>query len=197
MRPAVGAAPRRCDECRGYEYAGAPACGRCRDLVDRIIDDEWQRFLIDWRGYGESDVARLVTAEPDRYDWRIVDAALDRIVCEECGARLGRGPMSCSACNLAHGFRYAAIETDRAGVPAGNEHAVRVNVSVVRRPQMTSPQELLARRLFLPFVLAGLLPSTAEAQRVSAMIKADPDPERAAVLVDDLFLHSAPGCSTR
>ncbi|MEV4129849.1 hypothetical protein AB0J29_33605, partial [Nocardia sp. NPDC049707] len=60
----------------------------------------------------------------------------------------------------------------------GNEHAVRVNVSVVRRPQMTSAQELLARRLLLPALLVGFLPTTAQAQRFSSMIKADPAPDR-------------------
>jgi hypothetical protein len=73
----------------------------------------------------------------------VIDAALDRIICGECGEHLSRGPMTCSPCNLAHGFRYAAVEIDRPGVPQGNEHAIRVNVSVVRRPQMTSAQELL------------------------------------------------------
>lgn len=86
-------------------------------------------------------------------------------------SRLSRGPVGCSACDLAHGFRYSAIETDRPGVPPGNEHAVRVNVSVVRRPQITSENEVLARRLLLPVLLTGVLPSTEEAQRMSALIK--------------------------
>ncbi|MFI9402069.1 hypothetical protein [Nocardia sp. NPDC052316] len=187
MRPAVGAALLRCDECGGYEYGGAPDCRRCRLLVDDIIEDEWYHFFSQWQGEDERDVARLIAAEPDRHDWRIVDAALDRIVCDECGSRLSRGPMNCSACNLAHGFRYAAIESDRPGVPPGNEHAIRVNISVVRRPQLTSAQELLARRLFLPALLVGFLPTTAQAQRISTMIKSDPAPQQASALVDDWF----------
>ncbi|QBS39426.1 hypothetical protein [Nocardia sp. CS682] len=187
MRPAVGAALLRCDECGGYEYGGAPDCRRCRHLVDDIIEEEWHHFFDQWQGEDEHDVARLIAAEPDRHDWRIVDAALDRIVCDECGTRLSRGPMNCSACNLAHGFRYAAIESDRPGVPRGNEHAIRVNVSVVRRPQMTSAQELLARRLFLPALLVGFLPTTAQAQRISTLIKSDPTPQQACALVDDWF----------
>lgn len=187
MRPEVGAALVRCDECGGYEYGGAPDCRRCRQLVDDIVEEQWQRFLDQWQGENELDVARLVVAEPDRHDWRIVDGALDRIVCDECGTHLSRGPMNCSACNLAHGFRYAAIETDRPGVPWGNEHAIRVNVSVVRRPQMTSAQELLARRLFLPVLLVGFLPTTAQAQRISAMIKSDPTPEQFSTLGTDLL----------
>jgi hypothetical protein len=132
MRPDVGAAVVRCVECRGYEYAGAPQCHRCLRLVDDIVEEEWRRFFLDWQSEPAPEVARLVAAEPDRHDWRVVDAALDRIVCDECGNRLGRGPMDCAGCNLAHGFRYAAMETDRPGVPPGNEHAIRVNVSVIR-----------------------------------------------------------------
>ncbi|MFD3458507.1 hypothetical protein ACFWVM_02270 [Nocardia fluminea] len=187
MRPEVGSALMRCDECGGYQYSGAPDCRGCRLLVDGIVEDKWQRFFDQWQGENEVDVARLVVAEPDQHDWRIVDGALDRIVCDECGNRLSRGPMNCSACNLAHGFRYAAIESDRPDVPPGNEHAIRVNVSVIRRPQMTSAQELLARRLFLPALLVGFLPTTAQAQRISTMIKSDPTPKRASRLTDDWF----------
>ena len=176
-RPVVGAPLRRCAECGGYEYSGAPACTTCRELVDSILEDEWSSFLHQW---GASDpqeaaaLAEMVAAEPDRHDWRVVDAALDRLICPECGARLSRGPVGCSACGLAHGFRYAAIETDRPGVPPGNEHAIRVNVSVVRRPQVTSENEVLARRLGLPLLLVGLLPTIEEAQRMSALIKESP-----------------------
>ncbi|RNF85867.1 hypothetical protein [Streptomyces botrytidirepellens] len=172
--PAVGAALRRCAECGGYEYSGAPACTACRELVDGILEDEWSAFLRQWDASGSQEAAALaemVAAEPDRHDWRVVDAALDRLVCSECGDRLSRGTLGCSACDLAHGFRYAAVETDRPGVPQGNEHAIRVNVSVVRRPQVTSENEVLARRLLLPHLLVGLLPTIEEAQRVSALIK--------------------------
>lgn len=184
VRPEVGAALVRCEECGGYEYGGAPECRRCRFLVDDLVEQGWQGFVDQWRG-DELDLARLIAAEPDQHDWRIVDGALDRIVCEECGSRLGGGPMDCSACNLAHGFRYAARESDRPGVPPGNEHAIRVNVSVIRRPQVTSARELLARRLLLPVLLVGFLPTTAQAQRISAMIKNDPTPEAATGLIDD------------
>ncbi|MEV0697601.1 hypothetical protein AB0I53_06740 [Saccharopolyspora sp. NPDC050389] len=185
MRPAIGAALVRCGECGGYEYSGAPDCGRCRALVDDVVEEEWRRFRTEWAEEPESEIAGLVAAEPDRHDWRVVDAALDRITCDECGDRLSRGPADCAACNLAHGFRYAAVETDRPGVPPLNEHAVRVNVSVVRRPQVTSAKELLARRLLLPALLVGFLPTTAEAQRMSALIKGGAAPDRVVELIDD------------
>jgi len=153
-------------------------------LVDAIIAEEWAAFLRGW-DVGDGDeitLARMVTDEPDRYDWRVVDAAYDRLTCGECGERLSRGPVGCSACDLANGFRYAAIETDRPGAMPGNEHALRVNVSVVRRPHWTSPDELLARRLLLPALLVGLVPSTEAAQRASALIKHSSPAQKLAVL---------------
>jgi hypothetical protein len=187
-RPAVGALLRRCTECGGYEYSGAPACGSCAESVDGIIEDEWSAFLRHWdvaedhhAEDQEAALAEMVVAEPDRHDWRVVDAAYDRLTCDECGERLSRGPGGCSSCDLAHGFRYAAIETDRPGAQPGNEHGVRVNVSVVRRPHVTSESELLVRRLVLPLLLIGLLPTTEQAQHASSLIKKASPEERAGV----------------
>ncbi|MGI8311262.1 hypothetical protein [Saccharopolyspora hattusasensis] len=59
------------------------AAGRCRALVDDIVEDEWQRFRADWGDESAAEVAGLVVAEPDRHDWQVVDAALDRITCDE------------------------------------------------------------------------------------------------------------------
>jgi len=170
---------RRCEECGGYAYSGGPECAVCLELVDGIVEEEWRSFLHRWdvTADQEAALAEMVVEEPERHDWRVMDAALDRLVCPDCGDRLSRGPADCSACNLAHGFRYAAIETDRPGVPPGNEHAIRVNVSVVRRPQVTSEHEFLVRRLSLPLLLVGYLPTTQEAQRMSTLIK-NSSPER-------------------
>ncbi|WP_017587407.1 hypothetical protein [Nocardiopsis ganjiahuensis] len=134
--------------------------------MDAILEEEWAAFLAR-EGFAPEDgaeVAALVVEEPDRYDWRVVDAAMDRLVCPECGGPLSRGPAGCGPCDLANGFRYAAIEVDRPGVPPGNEHAVRVNVSVVRRPDGISVREVLARRLMLPLLLQGQLATTGQAQ---------------------------------
>lgn len=170
MRPGVGDELRTCPECPGPEYSGAPDCARCRVLVNAILEEEWAAFL-GREGFAagdEAEVAALVVEEPDRYDWRVVDAALDRVVCAECGGPLSRGPVGCGPCDLANGFRYGAIETDRPGVMPGNEHGVRVAVSLVRRPHWPPERELLGRRLFLPLALVGQLPTTAEGQRNKA-----------------------------
>nr|BFE89065.1 hypothetical protein GCM10020093_116660 [Planobispora longispora] len=42
----------------------------------------------------ETAIAEMVVDEPSRHDWRVVDAALDRLACPECGSRLGRGPVA-------------------------------------------------------------------------------------------------------
>jgi len=115
-------------------------------------------------------IAEMVVDEVDRRPWRVVDAAYDRLACAECGGALSRGPAGCSACDRAHGYRYAAIEVDRPGVPPGNEHALRVNVSVVRRPYGISAKEVLGRRLSLPILLDGHLPGTAQAQAARAVL---------------------------
>jgi hypothetical protein len=189
MRPGVGEPLRRCPACGGWEYGGVPDCPRCAALVDGIVEDAWREFVV--REFGadravdERTVAEMVAEEPDRHDWRVVDAALDRLTCEECGGPLGRRA-GCPRCDLAHGFRYAAVETDRPGVPRGNEHAIRVNVSVVRCPRGVSAPELLTRRLFLPALLAGFLPATEQAQRVGALAKRGATAGELARLLDSL-----------
>lgn len=175
IRPAVGDPLRRCAECGCWAYGGPPGCARCRALVDALVEEGWRAFIASEYGHlppeQERAVAEMVADDPQAVDWRVYDAALDRLTCDECGASLGAGPLGCARCDLAHGMRYAAIEIDRPGCRPGNEHGVRVNVSVVRRPHVTSPQELLARRALLPALLVGALPSTAEAQRFSALVK--------------------------
>jgi hypothetical protein len=172
VRPGVGDPLNRCEECGCWEYGGAPECPRCRALVDQIVESAWREFLRrDFADWPETTVAEMVVEEPQRHDWRVLDAAMDRLTCPECGSGLGRGPRGCHACDLADGNRHVAIETDRPGVPPGNEHAIRVNVAVVRRPDAVSPAELLARRALLSALLVGALPTTREAQAISARVK--------------------------
>ncbi|NRQ34346.1 hypothetical protein HII36_21180 [Nonomuraea sp. NN258] len=174
-------------ECGHWEPAGAPGCERCAAIVDELVEEGWRAFVE--REFGpagtpdERLIAEMVIDEPDKHPWRVVDAAYDRLTCEECGNRLSRGPAGCAACDRANGFRYAAIEIDRPGVPPGNEHALRVNVSVVRRPSGISASEVLVRRLSLPILLAGRLPTTAQAQATKAMINEGAGEDRVAAFI--------------
>ncbi|HEX6682708.1 MAG TPA: hypothetical protein VF062_07935 [Candidatus Limnocylindrales bacterium] len=168
--------PIECAQCGCLEYAGAPECARCLALVDAVVQDGWRAYVQrEFPGASEADereIAGMVVQEPQRHEWRVYDAACDLLECPECGGRLGRGPVGCHPCGLADGNRYAAIEVDRPGVPPGNEHALRVNVAVVRcRAHALSAPELLGRRALLPMLIAGGLPATAEAQRASALLK--------------------------
>ncbi|MEV0228817.1 hypothetical protein [Nonomuraea sp. NPDC050786] len=164
---------RRCSECDHWEPAGAPGCARCAALVDEIVEAGWREFLE--REFGASGplderlIAEMVVDEPDKHPWRVVDAAYDRLTCPECGGRLSRGPAGCVPCDLANGFRYSAIEIDRPTVPPGNEHALRVNVAVTRRPHGNSESEVLLRRLSLPILIEGRLPTRAQAQATKAL----------------------------
>ncbi|MED7925344.1 hypothetical protein SMD20_13915 [Nonomuraea sp. LP-02] len=178
---------RRCGECGHWEPAGAPGCERCAALVDEIVEEGWRAFVE--REFGTTDppgerlIAEMVVDEPDRHPWRVVDAAYDRLTCPECGDRLSRGPAGCAPCDLANGFRYSAVEIDRPGVPPGNEHALRVNVAVTRRPYGISAAEVLLRRLSLPILLDGLLPTTAQAQATKAAANAGATESELAALV--------------
>ncbi|MFF4779593.1 hypothetical protein ACFY05_42945 [Microtetraspora fusca] len=142
--------------------------------MDEIVESGWREFVTQEFGTltatDERDIAEMVVDEPNRHLWRVVDAAYDRLTCTECGNRLSRGPAGCTGCDLANGFRYVAIEIDRPGVPPGNEHALRVNISVVRRPSGISWREVLGRRLFLPYLLDGYLPTTRQAQAARALL---------------------------
>ncbi|MEV0344207.1 hypothetical protein AB0H88_00475 [Nonomuraea sp. NPDC050680] len=156
--------------------------------MDLIVESGWRAFLEGEFGTAEQSderaIAEMVVDEPDRHLWRVVDAAYDRLTCPECGGRLSRGPAGCGPCDLANGFRYVAIEVDRPGVVPGNEHALRVNVSVVRRPYGISEREVLARRLTLPILLEGRLPTIRQAQAARAMLN-----KGASVGEYDAFIH--------
>ncbi|GAB2486683.1 hypothetical protein [Nocardiopsis aegyptia] len=156
------------DHRRGADVAHALA-----DVAAQV-ERAWSRTCARWAvapgGDEETDLARLVAAEPDLFDWRVVDAALQRLDCPECGRALGSGARGCDPCDAADGHRYAAREHDRPGVPPGNEHALRVAWSVSRHPHRHPPRAVCGFELGLPEVHAGRLPTTAQAQAYRAMI---------------------------
>ena len=132
------------------------------ELIGAEVDRAWSRVCAVWGvetgSPQESDLARLVAEGPDQFEWRVVDAALDRLTCEGCGERLGAGARGCAPCDLADGFRYAAREVDRPGVPPGNEHAVRVAWAVAGHPHRVRPRAVCGTELGLHLLYAGVCP---------------------------------------
>ncbi|OKI49052.1 hypothetical protein [Micromonospora sp. CB01531] len=118
----------------------------------------------------ETALGWLVADGPDEHDWRVVDAALDRLTCPLCGSTLTHGPVTCHRCAYYHGMRFAARETDRPNVSPGNEHAIRVSFAVARHRARYSPRARVGYELSLPGLVAGELPTTAQAQAAKALI---------------------------
>ncbi len=118
----------------------------------------------------ETALAWLVADDPTGFGWRVVDAAIDRLTCTECGATLTQGPVGCGRCGYYDGVRFAAREVDRPDVPPGNEHAIRVAFAVARTRHRYSPRARAGYELVLPSLVAGDLPTTAQAQAAKALI---------------------------
>ncbi|KOX15885.1 hypothetical protein [Nocardiopsis sp. NRRL B-16309] len=163
-----------------------------RALADLTVEVEaaWSRTCARWAvepgGPQEHDLARLVAEGPDQFDWRVVDAALERLACPECGRALGSGARGCGPCDEADGYRYAARESDRPGAAPGHEHALRVAWSVSRHPHRHAPRAVCGFELALAEIHADRLPTTARAQSYRAMIDrlTDAEVERVASLAE-------------
>ncbi|WET76598.1 hypothetical protein P3102_20995 [Amycolatopsis sp. QT-25] len=142
--------------------------------VEASIEDRWRRLLEE---YGvtagteaESDLVELVVTDTSVFEWRVVDAAYDRVDCTDCGNALGAGPTGCGKCDHATGFRFAAIETDKPATPPGTEHALRVATAVARTRHRYGVRARCGFELGLPLFLQGELPGTAQAQACRAAI---------------------------
>ncbi|KZB86149.1 hypothetical protein [Amycolatopsis regifaucium] len=142
--------------------------------VEASIEECWRRFLTE---YGvaagtreETELAETVVADTSDFAWRVVDAALGRLRCPECGNELGAGPTDCQKCDQANGFRFAAVEIDRPATPRGTEHGLRVATAVARTRHRYGVRARCGFELGLPVLLDGELPSTAQAQRYRAAI---------------------------
>ncbi|MFD1937667.1 MULTISPECIES: hypothetical protein [Nonomuraea] len=160
----------RCAECGRWPYGGAPECRRCLALADSVVENGYQAFLAEHGLDDDPALAEMIVDEIKGYDWRVVDAAYERLTCTECGNSRGRGPSGCGPCDLDEGFRYAAREVDRPGVMSRNEHAIRVGIAVLRNGHRHSPMALLSWQIGLPLVLGGQMPTTPQAQAVRARI---------------------------
>jgi hypothetical protein len=142
--------------------------------LEAELDAAWTSLLtgsgVEPGSSDEEALAWLVIVDPAHHDWRVVDAALDRLTCPACGCRIARGPADCDRCAYHHGVRFGARETDRPGVPAGNEHAVRVAFAVARFRDRYQPRARVGYELVLPALVAGDLPTTRQAQAAKALI---------------------------
>ncbi|GAB2640771.1 hypothetical protein [Kribbella swartbergensis] len=157
--------------------------------VEDSIDEAWRRFCSDsgvTAGTAEErELAEVVLQDTSEFDWRVVDGALKQLTCPDCGSGLGAGPTGCASCDQANGFRFAAREVDRPGVPPGNEHAIRVSSAVARTRHRYSPRARAGYELYLPDLLEGALPTTPEAQRTKAIINQLTDDEAEELLTPD------------
>jgi hypothetical protein len=151
-----------------------------REIADSI-EAAWRAFCADSGvspGTPEArELAEVVLQDTSEFEWRIVDGALAQLTCPGCGAELGAGPLGCVSCDQANDFRFAAREMDRPGVPPGNEHAIRVSSAVARTRDRYTPRARAGYELLLPDLLAGVLPTTAQAQHSKALINQLTDDE--------------------
>lgn len=161
----------RCLACEWWRPAGAPDCRACFSWIVGMLDRAWANFLRHEGLTDEEGLAELIVAEVERHEWEVVEAAYRRVTCEACGCGLSAGPVGCSQCDMAHGFRYAARETDRPGADYGNEHALRVAVSAVLVPHRIPPYSLTGFRISLPLLLAGQIPNLAQARHTRALVE--------------------------
>ncbi|MFI5692532.1 hypothetical protein ACIA58_11880 [Kribbella sp. NPDC051586] len=149
--------------------------------IEDSIDAAWDSFCAGsgvGRGTAEArELAEVVLQDTSEFDWRVVDGALNQLTCPDCGSTLGAGDEGCASCDRANGFRFAAQETDRPGVPPGNEHAIRVSSAVARTRNRYTPRARAGYELLLPDLLSGVLPATAQAQRLKHLINQRTDDE--------------------
>jgi hypothetical protein len=157
------------------------ALARAVEEIEAGMDQAWATLLektaVRPGSPEETDLAWLVADRPAERDWRVVDAALDRLSCPGCGCQLTTGPVSCRTCTYYHGLRFAAGELDRPPARAGTEHALRVASVVARTRSRYSAHARVGYELFLPVLLAGTVPTRAQAQAARALISKLTDEE--------------------
>lgn len=161
-----------CGACAGENYA---LCTACTDLIERHWRADWAALLAQEKVAAGSDdeklLAAVVFAEIEIQPWTLVDSALTLLRCPHCGAELGGGTNECAECEFAFGNLWWHDQlAGRQGVMTMNEHALRVGRYVLRHRHRHSREIVIAWSLSMPRVLAGWLPSTAEAQRAKALI---------------------------
>jgi len=175
-RPGTVQTCSACGEPLAFNY---PSCPSCCEAVERYWEADWRALLHDEGIHpGSPDEALLAAVvaleletQAPEHAWTIVDAALKRLSCPECGSEPGTGPPSCTQCEFTFGNLWGYdLTAGPQGVMTSNEHALRVGRWVVRAPHRHSDLAVLSWRLTLPRLLVGWLPSTRDAQRARHML---------------------------
>ncbi len=167
-RPAAVGPCTACGEALGTNYT---ACPGCHEAIESIWLADWQALLAQ-EGVAPGSpeevlLAQVVVDEFGRHPWTVVDTAMSLLHCQECGGELGENYANCGQCGMAFG---SSILCEFGAT--GNEHALHIGRWVLRYPQHHPPKAVAAWRLSMPRLLTGWLPSTGDAQRVMALIKA-------------------------
>jgi hypothetical protein len=96
---------------------------------------------------------------------------MERLRCPDCGEDLGAGSRGCASCDSADGYRFAAQEPDRAGVPPGNEHAIRVSSTILRLPHRYPAWVVRGNELMLPLFMDGQMPRREQKQQLDRVLR--------------------------
>jgi hypothetical protein len=157
----------------GFNYLTCPSC---RQAIEDVWLADWYHLLAGEQiGAGTADellLAQLVVAEFDEHPWTLVDMAMCRVRCEECGQELGGGPPACAACKFAFGnLWWHDLDAGRQGAMTMNEHALRVGRYVIRHPWRYSAAIAEGWRMNMPRILVGWLPAGETARRQATMLK--------------------------
>jgi hypothetical protein len=138
---------------------------------------DWYAFLaqeqVESNTPDEQMMAQLIFDEVERHPWTVLDIAMTLLTCNSCGSELGGGSPDCTECASAWGNTlWAEHYAGRLGLVTYNEHALHVGRMILRHPHRHSTNIITAWRLTTPRLLTGWLPTTAEAQRFMALVKA-------------------------
>lgn len=173
-----------CRSCGRDRPAGYAVCAACHEAFEGYWLADWAALLAAEQVAPGSDdervLARVVLGEWDRHPFTVLDIAMTKLVCEGCGREQGASYTTCWPCKEAFGNALAAeangVEQPGRGAwspPATPrlDHAWHIGRWVVRHPDQHSRPIVVGWTASLPRLLAGELPTTAEAQRTAHDLK--------------------------
>jgi hypothetical protein len=169
-----------CSHCKAVVGLNYRNCAQCYHAIESLWEADWSALLAHEQIAAGSDdealLSQVVIAELDDHPWTIVDMAMRRIRCEECGQELGGGPTHCAACQFAFGnLWWHDIDAGRQGAMTMNEHALRVGRYVIRHPHRYSSAIAGGWRVNMPRILTGWLPEGEDARRQATWLKSGQD----------------------